>query len=259
MDFRYYDIPEERSLIVLESVIRLYTERAEPVSSTAVTKDLSHRWSSATIRKVLTELEESGWLVQPHTSSGRIPTNLGYRAYVERIVRPGAKRARLESWLESELDLRDESLTGLLGTASSLISRISHALGLTLLVVSPGGREEDSSVKITGVDHLLEQPEFEDPGRLKVLIHMLDGATPLGSYLRQIDDGPGEISVRIGEENTLSELSHFALITTRIDRSRETALMGLLGPVRMEYAPILDALESLIHLLHDDTHPPTWS
>jgi transcriptional regulator of heat shock response len=259
MDFRYYDIPDDRSLIILESVVRLYTDAAAPVSSTAVARDLGHRWSSATIRKVFMELEDAGWLVQPHTSSGRVPTDLGFRTYVERIVRPGAKQARLSPWLESELDLRNASLTELLGQASGLLSRISHALGLTLLVVSPAEAEEENRIRITGVDQLLDQPEFEDPQRLKVLVHMLDDATPIRSYLRDLGGNPGEINVRIGEENTLSELSRFALVTTRIDRSRETALMGLLGPVRLEYAPIMDALESLIRLLHSGTDASYWS
>ncbi len=250
MDFRYYDIPDDRALSILESVVRLYTEAAVPVSSTAVAKDLGHRWSSATIRKAFSELEAAGWLTQTHTSSGRIPTDLGFRVFVERIVRPGAKQARLEPWLESELDLRDESLTTLLGNAAALLSRISHSLGMTLLVFSPAGEPEDSPIKITGVDQLLGQPEFEDPQPLKVLIHMLDDAAPIQSYLRDIDDRPGEIGVRIGDDNTLSELSSFGLVTARIDRSRETAMMGVMGPVRMEYAPIIDALESLIRLLH---------
>ncbi|MCB1163386.1 MAG: hypothetical protein R3C71_12410 [Candidatus Krumholzibacteriia bacterium] len=268
MDFRYYESPRERELRVLDSVIRLHTERAEPVSSAAVSRDLGHCWSSATIRNVFTELEELGWLVQPHRAAGRIPTDLGYRIYVERVIRPGGPVDPWRTQLEAELGRQDETLPALLDRAARLISRLSHALGISLLVVAtPSGREEGGgrrALQITGVEELLGQPEFEDPGRLRVLVHLLDDSTPVGDYLRALSDAPGRVRVRIGSENTLNGLDQFSLIGARISRAEESAIMGLLGPVRMEYPLVLASMESLVRLLHegDDEDPgtsPAWS
>lgn len=267
MDFRYYELPRERDLRVLDSVIRLYTEQAEPVSSAAVARDLEHCWSSATIRNVFTELEGLGWLVQPHRASGRVPTDLGYRVFVEQVIRPGASVGPWQELLASELGRQDESLPALLDRAARLISRLSHALGISLVVVAespdraqPPGRR---ALQITGVQELLEQPEFEDPGRLRVLVHLLDDSTPVGDYLRALSDAPGRVRVRIGRENTLNELGQFSLIGTRITRAEESAVMGLLGPVRMEYPLVLASMESLVRLLHegddDPGHSTAWS
>jgi heat-inducible transcriptional repressor len=261
MDFRFYNIPEERNLRVLESVIRLYTEQAEPVSSSAVTRDLSHCWSSATIRKVFLELEEVGWLMQPYTSAGRIPTDLGFRVYVEKIVRPGQEERPLDALLEAELSMSEGSLPRLLDQSLTLLSKLSHAMGLSLLVISQEMDLSEDRFSMTGVNQLLNQPEFDDPGRLKVLIQLMEDATPISGHLRHLNCGPGEIILQIGGENALGGLENFSLVTTRINREGETALMGVLGPVRMEYPLVLGAMSSLVHLLHDDDsdNSDSWS
>ncbi|MBN2171425.1 MAG: hypothetical protein JW819_08910 [Candidatus Krumholzibacteriota bacterium] len=264
MDFRYYEVPEDRELLVLESVIRLYTERAEPVSSAAVARDLRHRWSSATVRNTFGELERQGWLMQPHRSSGRVPTDRGYRVYVERIVRPSQPHPAWERLVHSEMDLRRGSLAESLDQAAALLSRVSHALGLSLLVLAPGpGAAADAdaaTVTITGIDELLGQPEFDDPRRLKVLIHLLDDASAFGRYLRALADPPGEVRLCIGQENAIEDLSSFTVITSQIHHSDGTALMGLLGPVRMEYSLVLGAMDSLVRLLHSRAgRSSTWS
>lgn len=254
MDFRYYSVPQDRQLRILDAVVRLYTERAEPVSSAAVTRDLDQRWSSATVRHVFTELDELGWLVQPHRSAGRIPTDLGYRVYVERVIRPGGPGQALQPQLASALGPQAETLALQLERAARLISRLSHALGISLLIVSPPAErsgEERRRPQLTGVEELLGQPEFEDPRRLRVLVHLLDDATPVGESLRALTDPPGQVQVRIGSENTLSELGQFSLVGACIQRSDESAIMGLLGPVRMEYPLVLGSMEALVALLHD--------
>lgn len=262
MDFRYYELPEDRQLRVLDSVIRLHTEQADPVSSAAVARDLDHNWSSATIRNVFMELEELGWLVQPHRSSGRVPTDLGYRVYVERVIRPTRDGRQWERALESELAFHDGSLETVLNRAAQLISRLSHALGLSLLIMSPAPWpvDRETGIRITGVGELLGLPEFEDPQRLRVLVHMLDDAAPMTDYLRGLSSEPGRIHVRIGGENTLAELDQFSLIGARIHRDAEGAVMGLLGPVRMDYPLVLASIEGIVRLLHDDapTHD-SWS
>ena len=260
MDFRYYEMPEDRNLRVLDAVIRLYTEQAEPVSSAAVSLELQHRWSASTVRNVFKELDELGWLHQPHSSSGRVPTDLGYRIYVEQVLSRSMRRVFWDEQLRSHLDLQTAALFPLIAQAVELLSRLSHVLGVSLLVVSSAGERPGGEVHITGINELLEQPEFQDPGRLKVLIHLLDNAAPFDHYLRRLADSPGRIRLRIGQENTMSGLDHFSVVTTRIDRSAESALMALLGPVRMEYPLVLGAMGSLVRLLHcGSDEAQTWS
>ena len=260
MNFRYYEIPDDRELHVLESVVRLHTESADPVSSAAVARDLGHRWSSATIRNVFSELESRGWLFRPHPSSGRVPTEAGYRAYVERIVLPGRREGVSRRLLESELDLGQGALEQQLQSAMNLVSRLSHALGISLLIFSPGGAGGETDCQLTGVNELLEQPEFEDPGHLKGLIQVLQEPGPLGDYLRGEVAGAEPLKILIGRENRLEILSPFSLVATRIDGGGQSALLGVLGPLRMEYSLVIDAFAGLTQLFSDrQDEPRTWS
>ncbi len=260
MNVRYYEIPEERNLRVLDSVVRLYTEQAKPVSSAAVARDLGHIWSSATVRSVFAELENLGWLYQPHRASGRIPTELGFRIFVEQVVRPSAQPEGLERILEAELDLRANSLPEVLDEALNLVSRLSHALGISLVVLNPEPAQSVRECRVTGVDELLEQPEFEDPESLKGLIHLLQDSDPVGEYMEGQVAQPGQVKVLIGSENSMDLLNSFSLVATRIRRSQETALLGVMGPVRMEYSLVLGAMEGLTRLLSTEGESPkSWS
>lgn len=77
---------DERKTKILEAIIQNYFESGEPVGSRTISKDEALNVSSATIRNEMSDLEEMGYIVQPHTSSGRIPTDKGYRFYVNRLM-----------------------------------------------------------------------------------------------------------------------------------------------------------------------------
>lgn len=77
---------DERKITILKAIIKNYMETGEPVGSRTISKYVESRWSSATIRNEMSDLEEMGYIVQPHTSAGRIPSDKGYRFYVDQIM-----------------------------------------------------------------------------------------------------------------------------------------------------------------------------
>ena len=77
----------ERKEKILDAIIRNYLETGEPVGSRTISKNSDLNLSSATIRNEMSDLEEDGFIVQPHTSSGRIPTDKGYRFYVDHMLK----------------------------------------------------------------------------------------------------------------------------------------------------------------------------
>ena len=79
---------DERSKSILLAIIDKYIESAEPVGSKIIAKFHPEHLSSSTIRNAMAELENNGFLSQPHTSAGRIPTDKGYRFYVDHLLRP---------------------------------------------------------------------------------------------------------------------------------------------------------------------------
>jgi len=107
---------------------------------------------------------------------------------------------------------------------------------------------------------LLGQPEFEDPSHLRGLIQLLQDSGSLGDYLRNEWAGSEPLKVLIGRENRLDILSPFSLVATRIDGDGQSALLGVLGPHRMEYPLVIDILAGLGQLFsvrQDD--PRNWS
>lgn len=93
----------ERELKVLEAVVRAYIRTAEPAGSQALAREAGLGVSPATIRSTMSDLEERGYLFHPHTSAGRIPTDLGYRTFVDGLVRPVAPSDQEQETLRLEL------------------------------------------------------------------------------------------------------------------------------------------------------------
>lgn len=77
---------DERKINILKAIIKNYMDTGEPVGSRTISKYIDSKWSSATIRNEMSDLEEMGYIVQPHTSAGRIPSDKGYRFYVDQIM-----------------------------------------------------------------------------------------------------------------------------------------------------------------------------
>ena len=126
-----YDQLPDRSRQILAGLVRHYIDRGEPVSSLWLTRHGGFGWSSATVRNVLASLEEHGYVHQPHASSGRVPTDQGYRTYVDLLLK---SRAAPKSTSEVEARLRQAgTVSDVLSNVSHELSRASHHLGFALL------------------------------------------------------------------------------------------------------------------------------
>lgn len=133
-------IPDARGQIVLSAIISEHLMSGEPVGSKVVAERFAHSagWSSATIRNVMSELEEGGFVEQPHTSAGRVPTDKGYRFYVDNLLGilslsdDDLKMINRELGL-SDLDISDKP-DRIMERTSQLLSALSQNVGI---VISP--------------------------------------------------------------------------------------------------------------------------
>jgi heat-inducible transcriptional repressor len=116
----------ERNYKVLAHIVRIYVSTGIPVSSKSVAEDMGGSVSSATIRNIMSEMEESGDIVQPHTSAGRVPTDRGYRCYVDRVNRDLHMKKRTVMRLSGEYSERIRSIKDVIERTSALISRELH-------------------------------------------------------------------------------------------------------------------------------------
>ena len=127
-------ILDERNKAVLLAVIDKYIETAEPVGSRTLAKIHPEHLSSATLRNVMADLEDRGFLSQPHKSAGRTPTDKGYRFYVDHLLRPQSFLMKAEVLAhELEYPLEKKNLQGLLEQACENLSKVSQQTGLVML------------------------------------------------------------------------------------------------------------------------------
>jgi heat-inducible transcriptional repressor len=127
-------IMDDRKKRILQAIIDDYIDTAEPIGSRTIARKHELGLSSATIRNEMADLEEMGYLAQPHTSAGRIPSDKGYRLYVDKLMPAHDLRAEEIERLRSEMELRINELSQLLKQASAVLSRFTR---YTSMAVSP--------------------------------------------------------------------------------------------------------------------------
>ena len=237
----------DRRQRVLAALIEEYVARALPVGSRTLTERYRFGVSSATIRNELSALEEEGYISQPHTSAGRIPTDFGYRTFVDELI---------ESDVVADDEKASEAIARLRESArelDSLLDRTSKALSQftdCLSVVTPPGYAHPSR---TGILSLMRQPEFAYTETLlpvmqvleddTILLHVLDATVPS-------DDGP---QVRIGRENEAEELSGVSVVACRYGIGPDGGIVAVIGPTRMDYTKALAAVRIASKTLGEDS------
>ena len=119
----------ERKKIILKSIVEAHIDGGEPVGSKYLMQNNLLTCSSATIRNEMAELEQMGYLVQPHTSAGRVPTEAGYRFYVDSLVEQYAKTTREVVQINQILKAKMTEIDQILDTASRLASSMTNYTG----------------------------------------------------------------------------------------------------------------------------------
>jgi len=123
---------DERSREVLKTLIHLHIATGEAVGSESLARQMNRALSPATLRNIMADLEKLGYLDQPHTSAGRMPTDDGYRMYVDSLMRHQPLPAREAAAIASELRPREASPSQVMEAASHLLSRLSRHVGFVL-------------------------------------------------------------------------------------------------------------------------------
>jgi heat-inducible transcriptional repressor len=151
-----------RSRLLLATLVHQYIETGEPVPSQALARESGLGVSSATVRNVLVQLEEAGYVHQPHTSAGRVPTDRGYRAFVDLLLegrRPARPPAAVEFRLREQA-VRSPLMDDLLASVSHLVSKAARQVGFAMAV-------SQSAV--------LQRIEFVPLGGPRVLVVVVSG------------------------------------------------------------------------------------
>ncbi|MBP5205125.1 transcriptional regulator [Candidatus Saccharibacteria bacterium] len=248
----------QRQREILFAIIEEYAEMAAPVGSVTLAKLFDV--SSATIRSEMAKLEEMGYIAQPHTSAGRIPTDAGYRLYVNSLTEEIDKDidagkmttssadghtqtnpARLlagADWKEDKgmhvLELRvnsQERIDFAIRGAVDSLAELTGNLGLATI---------GEQLYLSGISRLFTQPEFMDTTRVQSVAKLLDNLEP---WLREA--APGEpLNIFIGQENPIGKTSEVSLIISKFRSPySDNSYIGVLGPTRQNYARVMSLVK----------------
>ncbi len=234
---------ESRKRAVLASAINRYIEDAEAVASDTVTEEFD--LSSATIRNIFAELEKEGYLTHAHTSGGKIPSKKGYRYYVDFLVSQMGLLAEEKERIIGEYKKEIKRLDNLLEKTSEVISVITHYTGITSFL------EWHDRFFYKGIDLILEQPEFRNLDKMRLLIKMVEEKKRLLDVINR--DYSGKVKIYIGEELGCVGMDNCSLVVSSYCvKSKPVGRLAVLGPMRMEYKRIIPALEYISEVLSEE-------
>lgn len=231
----------ERQKEILCQIIEEYAETASPVGSVTLAKLFGV--SSATIRAEMARLEALGMIAQPHTSAGRVPTDAGYRFYVNNLEnnvdeaeRPGFDRGahalevRVSSQSQADMAIR---------RAVDVLVELTGNLGLATI---------DGQLYLSGMSRLFTQPEFGDTRRVQSVAKLLDNLEP---WLREA--APGEaLNIFIGQENPIGRNSEVSLIISKFRSPfSDRSYIGVLGPTRQNYSRVMALVRHAGNMLEE--------
>lgn len=234
--------PRQQS--ILNRVVDAHIETAQPVGSRFITDLYTEMYrssySSATVRNEMGQLEDMGYLMHPHTSAGRIPTDLGYRYYVDHGLPQEDVKPDFREQVGRDLRAAAAEWETLLEKASGLLS---HLAGEVSLILVPGKR--GFRLYLQGSSRLFEKPEFQDYEKMKKLFHTFEEKAELVEWLLQGTASRG-VSVKIGQENRPEALRPCAVVSTLYRMpTGEQGILGVLGPKRMRYSRAIALVQEM--------------
>ena len=339
----------ERKKLILKAVVEAHIRGGEPVGSKYITESKQLTCSSATIRNEMAELESLGYLEQPHTSAGRVPSKQGYRLYVDSLLEEYAMTAREIAEINQLMKIKMSELDQILDKASKVASELTNYTGFAikprahslavakyeaalidahsfiLILVATNGavktrnvlvdsdldekiiarltaalnelvvglyaeqitlavmialenrmsgdsalvnavmksiyemlNELDSGeLKVSGLDRLLQYPEFTDTENLGELLGAFERKDDILDIVSEVE-GEG-VNVVIGSESSVKVINNSTLVFKPIRAGgRTVGAVGVIGPLRMDYARVLATLDNLggniSHLLSEPKH-----
>lgn len=232
----------QRQKSILDAVIREYVAIAGPVASEHVVKKYHLPYSPATVRSELLALDEAGLLTQPHTSAGRVPTDKGYRFFINNLAGDGIPKTDEETL--RELCSVDEPAE-FLKQASRILAHLTQSVTLA-------GFPADDLFYKSGIGWAMLAPEFSETEFMHDFSALVDTIDEEISRIIEIlaMNTFGGPRVFIGRENPIPVARRYGMIVSRLETPFEKeSLVALLGPKRMNYERNIAILRNFQEIL----------
>lgn len=237
---------QDRQKLILKAIIQEFIETAKPIGSKTILLGYNFDVSPATIRSDMATLEKEGLIMQPHTSAGRIPTDLGYRIFVDELAEFDTMRAQAKKQVKT---LREHfAKNKVKKKVYEAVSILSHATNNVCFATLP-----DSRTFYLGISNVLKKPEFiNNPLQASQVVEVIeDSDNFINTIAKSVADSE-QIQIFIGQENILTEIQSCSMIIGRYQNNDFSGHIGILGPTRMNYAYNSVILEEVLNLLNEE-------
>ncbi len=232
----------ERQIKIIKAVVEEYTQTAQPVGSETIDKKYNLGVSPATIRNEMARLEDLGYLVQPHTSAGRIPTPQAIKLYVTELIKLDDLSVVEEVEIKERLwDIRHQ-LERILRESAKLLSEKTKVVGLAV--------SSEGEIYSSGYANLLDLPEFFDIDTTRTVLSLVESPQQLLDLFQEASQ-VRQVQVILGDELKQEPLQQCALVFTDFNIDNRKGYVGVLGSIRLDYPRTLPLIEHLHDLLDE--------
>lgn len=235
---------ERRKDAVLGIVVNEYIKSVTPVSSGYIVREYPLELSSATVRNILAELEKEGYLTHPHTSAGRVPTEEGYRYYVDNLMHEIHLLEEEKRRIQAEYNRGLRDLEAVLEKTSEVVSDLTRCTSIVAIDDIP------DKIFCRGTSYLVE---YTEPQEILKIRHILETLERKERILKIINRNlERKIEIFIGHELAASQIESCSLAISSFDtRQGSHGRIAVLGPTRMDYQRVVSALDYLSDVIED--------
>ena len=231
-----------RQTQILKILVDEYIDSASPVGSEILERKYNLGVSSATVRSEMVELTKKGYLKQPHTSAGRIPTSKAMKFYVGQLMEERSMSLSDEVKVKTEVMKVKNDTEALMEELTESLSNVTNSLAVSAI---EGGKSWHY-----GLSHVLENPEFCDFGICGDLLSFLESGQELDDlfFHRLVWENP--VEVMFGEELGFPALRPMGLTATSFNLGGKKAALAVVGPMRIRYQVVVPVVRHISQLMN---------
>jgi transcriptional regulator of heat shock response len=221
----------DRQKDLLKAIIEIYVKSGDPVGSENIEKNYNLGVSSATIRNEMVKLTDLGYLKQPHTSAGRIPTSIGYRIYIQELMKEKEIPVSAEVGIKENIWQNRYQENRLVREAVKALAYRCQMLALAV--------NEDGDLFYAGAANILDFPEFEDIDVTRFVLSLFDEYPTLQQIIGH-GRGVDPLHILFGDEMEYEYLQATGFVFNKYQsRNNREGVIGVIGPARMNFPLVI--------------------
>lgn len=234
-----------RQTQILKALVDEYIETAAPVGSEALDKKYNLGVSPATIRNEMAALTRAGFLRQPHTSSGRVPSPAAMKFYISQLMEE--KQMSLADEVRAKEEIKEAK-----GDLDRILTEATHALAERTRNLALAATDE-GKLWHAGYANIFANPEFADLSACSGLFSFLEEADKIHELFFGRQEPFSPIDVFFGEELAWPELSPIGIVATHFKAAGRNGALGVVGPIRLSYSTVIPTLRYFSNMIEEMT------